>query len=45
VMGCSFSFLMGSGKSQTDIPMARTRARIVKYLSVDFKVEFKVLLS
>jgi hypothetical protein len=25
--------------------MARTRARIVKYLSVDFKVEFTVLLS
>jgi hypothetical protein len=39
------SFLVGLGKSQTDIPMARTSEKIKKYLSAGLKNEFKILPS
>jgi hypothetical protein len=39
------SFLVGLGKSQTDIPHARTREKNKRYLNIDLKTEFTNLSS
>jgi hypothetical protein len=42
VIDCSSCFSAGLGKSQTDIPMAKTNAKIAKYFMAGLKDKFTV---